>query len=108
MYILFICVCVCVYSVIDDHGGGAGGEAQLVTDLEECSHALINLLLTGKAVKHLHNGSILYDDDNGGKLLVSIWSLRVNLALASRLKHDESPLVLRTGYKYMKIHLGVK
>ena len=41
---------------------------KLLTDNEECSQALINLLLTGQAVKYLHNGNMIYN--NIGKLLV--------------------------------------
>jgi hypothetical protein len=41
---------------------------KLLTDNEECSQALINLMLTGQAVKYLHNGNMIYN--NIGKLLV--------------------------------------
>ena len=41
---------------------------KLLTDSEECTVNLINLLLTGRATKNLHNGNIIYDAD--GKHLV--------------------------------------
>ena len=44
------------------------GTAQLVSDNEELSQSLVNLLLTGRATPHLHNDTIIYDDD--GELLV--------------------------------------
>ena len=40
----------------------------LLTGNEECTINLINLLLTGRATKNLHNGNVIYDND--GKLLV--------------------------------------
>ena len=58
------------HRVIDDCGGE---DTQLVTDQEECSSALLHLLLTGKAVRYHHNGSVLYDDN--GKLLVCKMSM---------------------------------
>ena len=42
---------------------------KLLTNNEECTMNLINLLLTGRATKNLHNGNIIFDGD--GKLLVS-------------------------------------
>jgi len=38
---------------------------KLLTDNEECSQALINLLLTGQAVKYLHNGNMIYNNIKG-------------------------------------------
>ena len=40
----------------------------LLTGNEECTINLINLLLSGRATKNLHNGNVIYDGD--GKLLV--------------------------------------
>ncbi|CAH1781891.1 unnamed protein product, partial [Owenia fusiformis] len=36
---------------------------QLLTDNEDVSGALVNLLLTGRATRHLHNGKIDYSED---------------------------------------------
>ena len=44
---------------------------KLLADNEECSIALVNLLLSGRAVPHYHNGNIIYDKD--GNLLVGIF-----------------------------------
>ena len=46
---------------------------KLLTNNEECTMNLINLLLTGRATKNLHNGNIIFDGD--GKLLVSYLDL---------------------------------
>ena len=42
----------------------------LLTGNEECTINLINLLLTGRATKNLHNGNVHYD--NEGKMLVGL------------------------------------
>ena len=42
---------------------------QLLGENEECTRTLCNLILTGRAVKYLHNGNVIYD--NYGNLLVS-------------------------------------
>ncbi len=54
-------------SVLEDYGEKS--YPQLLTDTEECTQAVINLLVTGQAVQYLHNGNFEYDDD--GSLLVS-------------------------------------
>lgn len=47
-----------------------GPDARLLTDSEECTQALINLLLTGHAVPYIHNGNMDYDEH--GQLLVLV------------------------------------
>ncbi|KAJ8310563.1 hypothetical protein KUTeg_012428 [Tegillarca granosa] len=42
-------------------------KSSLLSQNEECSQALLNLLLTGRAVQHLHNGNMIFS--NSGKLL---------------------------------------
>lgn len=69
--------CICfLYSVVlsrtisrikEDLQMSEDCKEKLLTDNEECSQALINLLLTGQAVKYLHNGNMIYN--NIGKLL---------------------------------------
>ena len=41
---------------------------KLLTDMEDADMSLINLVLTGRATPHLHNGDLLYD--NQGEMLV--------------------------------------
>ena len=41
---------------------------QLIGDNEECTRSLATLILTGRAVRYIHNGKIVYDKD--GELLV--------------------------------------
>lgn len=65
---ILFCIIIELYfviSIVQDYGDVT---VQLVSDMEECSQALVNLLLTGAAVKHIHNGSIIYG--NSGQLLV--------------------------------------
>ncbi|XP_067670087.1 inactive ubiquitin carboxyl-terminal hydrolase MINDY-4B-like [Haliotis asinina] len=50
-----------VHRVQEDMDVTEDNKFKLLTDMEECTPCLINLLLTGRAVKHLHNGDILYD-----------------------------------------------
>lgn len=58
-----------IQMVYDDMDVVMGDDVKekLLTDSEECTINLINLLLTGRATKNLHNGNIIYDAD--GKLL---------------------------------------
>ncbi|XP_064639647.1 inactive ubiquitin carboxyl-terminal hydrolase MINDY-4B-like isoform X2 [Lineus longissimus] len=34
---------------------------KLLNDMEDCSQSLVNLIITGKAVPYLHNGTMIYD-----------------------------------------------
>lgn len=56
-----------IYRIKEDLQMTEDSKDKLLTDNEECSQALINLLLTGQAVRHLHNGNMVYN--NIGKLL---------------------------------------
>lgn len=58
-----------IQMVYDDMDVVMGDDVKdkLLTNNEECTINLINLLLTGRATKNLHNGNIIYDAD--GKLL---------------------------------------
>lgn len=56
-----------VYKIREDMQLTEDSKDKLLTDNEECSQALINLLLTGHAVRHLHNGNMVYNQY--GKLL---------------------------------------
>ena len=58
------------FRVQEDHGRGT--KVQLLEDNEEASLPLINLLLTGRAVRFLHNGDITFNEM--GELLVCICS----------------------------------
>ncbi|KAL4220105.1 FAM188B2-like [Mactra antiquata] len=50
--------------IIEDAGITENDEKfKLLTDNEECTTVLINLLLTGRAVPYYHNGNIIYDKD---------------------------------------------
>ncbi|KAK6196307.1 hypothetical protein SNE40_001557 [Patella caerulea] len=40
---------------------GTWNQGKLLTDMEDCSQCLINLILTGRSVQYPHNGDILYD-----------------------------------------------
>ncbi|ELU01294.1 hypothetical protein CAPTEDRAFT_201216 [Capitella teleta] len=53
-------------SILEDSGET---ELRLLNASEECSQTLLNLLLTGKAVQYIFNGTQLYDDE-GERLLV--------------------------------------
>ena len=78
---------------------------KLLTNNEECTMNLINLLLTGRATKNLHNGNIIFDGD--GKLLVSysvlvfayLWIWQVNTTITnqplSRRGNTETGILLR-------------
>ena len=55
-----------IFRIRQDYGSD---DVQLLINSDECSPALINLLLTGKAVKYLHNGKVIYNLE--GDLLVS-------------------------------------
>ncbi|CAG2191281.1 MINDY3_4 [Mytilus edulis] len=57
-----------IYKVKEDIQFTEESKDKLLTDNEECSQALINLLLTGQAVKHLHNGNMVYNQF--GKMLM--------------------------------------
>ncbi|XP_041353271.1 probable ubiquitin carboxyl-terminal hydrolase MINDY-4 isoform X2 [Gigantopelta aegis] len=56
-----------IYRLYVDMDTRDGGSSKLLTDMDECSPELINLLLTGQAIQHLHNGDLVYDND--GNLL---------------------------------------
>ena len=51
-----------------DHGDNEVKPLQLLGDNEDCTVPLCNLILTGRAVKYLHNGNIIYNSD--GNLIV--------------------------------------
>lgn len=55
-------------SVLNDYGVDCDTELQLLSDYEECTQPLINLLLAGRATTLLDNGTKVYDDN--GKALV--------------------------------------
>ncbi|XP_076096330.1 inactive ubiquitin carboxyl-terminal hydrolase MINDY-4B-like isoform X1 [Mytilus galloprovincialis] len=57
-----------IYKIKEDIQFTEESKDKLLTDNEECSQALINLLLTGQAVKHLHNGNMVYNQF--GKMLM--------------------------------------
>ncbi|XP_064615275.1 inactive ubiquitin carboxyl-terminal hydrolase MINDY-4B-like [Liolophura sinensis] len=48
--------------IADDQGTSSGGCQKLLTDTENCTFSLINLMLTGRAVQYLHNGVSLYNE----------------------------------------------
>ncbi|XP_071085785.1 inactive ubiquitin carboxyl-terminal hydrolase MINDY-4B-like [Haliotis cracherodii] len=50
-----------LHRVREDMDMPEDSKLKLLTDMEECTPSLINLLLTGRAVPHLHNGDILYN-----------------------------------------------
>ena len=58
-------------------------KVQLVTDSEDSSQALINLIVTGQAVLYIHNNEILYDEDD--KLLVTLQTSTVILLIKTQL-----------------------
>lgn len=69
MFSLFISIlCNVSPRVLEDLGAADDGKVKLLTDNEECTPALIHLLTTGRAVRHYHNGNVIYDKD--GHLLV--------------------------------------
>ena len=57
-----------------DHGEEEVRPLQLLGENEECTRTLCNLILTGRAVKYLHNGNVIYDKD--GNLLVSTLEIK--------------------------------
>ena len=56
----------------------------LLTGNEECTINLINLLLTGRATKYLHNGNVHYD--NEGKMLVG-WVCFTNEPVCEKINN---------------------
>ncbi|XP_060582753.1 inactive ubiquitin carboxyl-terminal hydrolase MINDY-4B-like isoform X2 [Ruditapes philippinarum] len=56
-----------VSRIYEDMGVSENDKFKLLADNEECSIPLVNLLLSGRAVPHYHNGNIIYDKD--GNLL---------------------------------------
>ena len=58
-------------------------KVQLVTDSEDSSQALINLIVTGQAVLYIHNNEMLYDEDD--KLLVTLQTSTVILLIKTQL-----------------------
>ena len=58
-------------------------KVQLVTDSEDSSQTLINLIVTGQAVLYIHNNEILYDEDD--KLLVTLQTSTVILLIKTQL-----------------------